>query len=267
MRENICLFSPINPLPESLHIINCVYEVNCPDTAPVRLSNYRLLLVVNGSGTLKVWERIFELTAGDLILLPPAVPLCFTSNNQLHYLYISFIGTRANRIAEELHTTRYGLMMHGMKTLEPIWKTIFAAENEILRLRGEGILLYTFSLMQETLMRETRIHRQSNLVPEVRHYVEDHLTEPTLSLSTIAAALNYNAKYISGLFVKETGMKLSQYITALRIRHAYTLVESGTASVKDLAFLCGFSDPLYFSTVFKKHAGISPREYILAARK
>lgn len=262
MRENICLFTPTAVQREVLQIINCVYETTCPDTETVRLSTYRLLLVTNGSGTVKVWERNYDLTVGDLFLLPPAVPLRFTGNRDLQYMYIGFLGTRASRLAEELHATTHGLHIRGMKAVESLWQTVFSSNTTTLSLRGEGVLLYTLAAMLDHQRTGMTVSRENALVPTARHYIEDHLTEPTLSLSAVAAALGYHPKYLSAAFKKETGIGLTEYIASLRIRHACALIDGGTAAVKDLAFLCGYADPLYFSTVFKKYTGTSPSHYI-----
>lgn len=48
----------------------------------------------------------------------------------------------------------------------------------------------------------------------------------------------------------------------LRINHAVFLMEQGITSVKNIAFLSGYKDPLYFSGVFKKTLGLSPSEYL-----
>ena len=62
-------------------------------------------------------------------------------------------------------------------------------------------------------------------------------------------------------------MGVSEYIATIRIQYACTLMEQGLSSVSDIALLCGFSDPLYFSKVFKKRMGISPRAHINEIRK
>lgn len=54
---------------------------------------------------------------------------------------------------------------------------------------------------------------------------------------------------------------ISEYVATLRIQQACTLLDQGFTSVKDIAFLCGYNDPLYFSKVFKAKTGVSPREY------
>ena len=53
----------------------------------------------------------------------------------------------------------------------------------------------------------------------------------------------------------------TEYLRMLRLKYAISLLEHGLDSVKNVAILSGFSDPLYFSTVFKKSIGCSPKEY------
>ena len=58
------------------------------------------------------------------------------------------------------------------------------------------------------------------------------------------------------------GINYSEYLTKIRLKHAVTLLDFGLDSVKNVALLSGFSDPLYFSTVFKKQIGVSPTVYL-----
>ena len=69
-------------------------------------------------------------------------------------------------------------------------------------------------------------------------------------------------KYLSESFKKRMGMGFSRYLKNLRVKHAVFLMEHGVVSIKNVAFLCGFRDPLYFSKVFRADMGISPKEYL-----
>ena len=57
-------------------------------------------------------------------------------------------------------------------------------------------------------------------------------------------------------------MNYSEYLRSVRFKYAISLFELGISSVKNVALLSGFSDPLYFSNIFKKTTGISPKEFI-----
>ena len=82
-----------------------------------------------------------------------------------------------------------------------------------------------------------------------------------LSLSEIADVAGYHKKYLSSTFKKQFGMGISEFLRVLRIRYAVMLMENGVTSVKNVAALSGFSDPLYFSKVFTEMIGVSPSQY------
>ena len=60
---------------------------------------------------------------------------------------------------------------------------------------------------------------------------------------------------------QEMGVSYSEYLRSVRLKSAVTLLDHGIDSVKNVALLSGFSDPLYFSKVFKDSIGISPSGY------
>ena len=57
-------------------------------------------------------------------------------------------------------------------------------------------------------------------------------------------------------------MSFSAYLTTLRVGKACALMEGGLTSVKNVAYLAGFCDPLYFSKIFKKQIGRTPKEHL-----
>ena len=92
-------------------------------------------------------------------------------------------------------------------------------------------------------------------------FIEENFTDAELCLSAVAKDLGYNSKNLSHIFKEKMGMSFSEYLRTLRIKHAVMLFDHGLDSVKNVAFLSGFSDPLYFSSVFKSTVGIAPKEY------
>lgn len=121
-------------------------------------------------------------------------------------------------------------------------------------------------LLQEmvgTYCRLTRRGDQQRYAPPVRSailYIDANLGNP-LSLKVIAQALNISGSYLSGLFRKETGQTLTQYIHKQRILHAMELLETTTMQVQTVAQHCGFFDVHYFSKLFRRITGVSPSAY------
>ncbi len=96
--------------------------------------------------------------------------------------------------------------------------------------------------------------------PSVR-YLHEHFTEPTLTVSEVAACSHVSEVYFRKLFKKEFGVSPVKYLTRLRIRHAESLMSEGYHSLKEIAFLSGYRDYPYFSAEFKRILGVSPSLY------
>ncbi len=82
-----------------------------------------------------------------------------------------------------------------------------------------------------------------------------------LSLKRFANELFLNTSYLSSLFKKETGMTLTDYVNQHRINFAKRLLKSTTLSIQAVATAVGISDIHYFTRLFRRETGYSPREY------
>ena len=100
----------------------------------------------------------------------------------------------------------------------------------------------------------------SSLVQSVILYVESNL-DSSLSLSTLAKLNNVSSSYLSTLFKKETGVTITNFINRKRIEKAEHLLKDSNLQVQTVAQNCGFLDVQYFSKIFKKYNGSSPKKY------
>lgn len=87
-----------------------------------------------------------------------------------------------------------------------------------------------------------------------------------ISTSTLAATQNVSASYLSSLFKKETGKSVTEYINTKRVEMAKDLLKKTNLQVQTIAQHCGIMDMNYFSKVFKKYVGKTPKEYREAFR-
>ncbi len=79
-----------------------------------------------------------------------------------------------------------------------------------------------------------------------------------VTLTAIAEALHMNSKYLGQVFLRETGMKLSEYVTACRMERAARLITGTTEKISVIANTVGYSQPNRFYVHFKRHFGVSP---------
>ncbi len=111
---------------------------------------------------------------------------------------------------------------------------------------------------QETNVPDSSI-QYSFFVKQALTYIGEHLTED-LSLETIAKNSHSNASYLSRMFKKEVGKSLITYITDQRIEKAKNLLHTDMRT-SEISIAVGIQDPAYFSVLFKKYTGMSPKQF------
>lgn len=110
------------------------------------------------------------------------------------------------------------------------------------------------------LLDDRKENRSDKLVEQAKRYIGEHYTEK-LTLAEIAEVLNISAGHLSITFKKFTGTTLSDYIADVKIGHAKELIDTHQYLMYEISDMLGFDNPYYFSKVFKKVTGISPREH------
>ena len=85
--------------------------------------------------------------------------------------------------------------------------------------------------------------------------------QTTLNLNEVAQAIGMSPNYFSGLFSQEMKMTFVEYVTNKRMDQAKRLLRESDQSSAQIAAAVGYKDAHYFSFVFKKTVGVSPREW------
>ena len=117
--------------------------------------------------------------------------------------------------------------------------------------------------MQQIMDFHCGIHVRKNngLINKAVQYIEEHLTEPNLSLKTVAASVYANESYLSRIFKKEMGESMIEYVTKKRIAESIRLLNTTDLKVYEIAEQVGFRDSHYFSICFKKQVGVTVKEF------
>lgn len=115
------------------------------------------------------------------------------------------------------------------------------------------------------LLQETRNH--SEIIRNVRSYMEKESANPNLSLDFLSEQFQMNPKSLSKLFKEETGQKFVDYLIELRINHARLLLEDTQHSIQEIAEAVGYTNAISFGRMFKKVVSVSPGEYREQASK
>ena len=101
----------------------------------------------------------------------------------------------------------------------------------------------------------------SDIVDSAIRYIERNYTDENISLNSVAQAINISANYLSALFSQRMGLSFVEYLTQKRMARARQLLLKTNLRSSEIAYEVGYRDPRYFSFVFRKTQGCTPRAF------
>ncbi|MBQ3090841.1 MAG: helix-turn-helix transcriptional regulator [Oscillospiraceae bacterium] len=132
----------------------------------------------------------------------------------------------------------------------------------------QGNSFQCMSLLYEIMSRVYTAHHANYASPQkkarflkVRNYIDNHFTEPDLSVTSISNAVGISSVYIRKLFSEFALMSTTEYITFLRINYAKGLLQEGTMTITEVAEAVGYRDCGHFSKRFKSATGRRPNDF------
>lgn len=257
--DDICNFLPKRSSSGDIEYYHFVYEANFKKLKqPFFFMKYGAYLVYKGCGVLKTKTDEYKLNPGTLFFTFPSSLLQLKAENNFTYLYITFDGDGALSLLDTFGISEDNFVFDGMEQLTTFW---MSSIRRITPLNAtaltESVLLYSLSFIGDN----EKPTQNTNRFDSILSYLNQNFSDPSLSVRKVADLFFYSEKYLSSLFIKSTGVKFTEYLNRLRISHAVSIIDSATP-IAEIAMQCGFSDPLYFSKVFKKAMCISPSEYV-----
>ncbi len=117
--------------------------------------------------------------------------------------------------------------------------------------------------MFRSYCRLVRKHTMKHYSPPVQRAITtiDSDLTANLSLNSLATMQNLSPSYLSALFSQETGQTLTEYVNQKRVKLAMRLLATTKLQIQTIAQHCGILDVHYFSKVFKKEVGMTPKQY------
>ncbi len=264
MKNSICNFMPAKSSNSGIKTVNFVYEsdfksLNQPFIEPT----FALHLVTKGEAVLKICENKYKLKVGDIFFSFAGVPYEIDGDSSFKYMYISFVGTYSTQLLNDLEINVNRPVYKDLEVSTEFWLNSIRRVNQFnSNIITESVLLYTLSFINNKSEDVKLKKNNENMFENIVDYINNHYYERDLNLKKIADIFSYTEKYLSYLFKKNMDVGFNRYLNNLRMQYACNLIDNNVENVSEIASMCGFSDSLYFSKVFKKREGISPTEYI-----
>ncbi len=105
------------------------------------------------------------------------------------------------------------------------------------------------------------INQYGPMIQQASAYIDSHYANANLSLAEVASQAHLSPSHFCTVFSQETGKTFKEYLTEIRMQRARELLRGTALKAFEIAEQTGYSDPHYFSYVFRKHTGLSPTEY------
>ena len=102
--------------------------------------------------------------------------------------------------------------------------------------------------------------KNSELMKKALSYISRNFASP-ITLEDVAKQVHLNPAYFSSIFKQSIGSSFKEYLNMVRIEESKRLLANTDYSVIDIAVATGFEDQSYFSKVFKKYTGLTPKQY------
>lgn len=192
--------------------------------------------------------------------------MLFTSSRAEKQLDKVFNMIETNRLAysqyDFLLIRMVGAMLNGVENPSQLDKTFGEFDSAITFFGCETYKDHKawFSKRLEILHERGKEYRYRREICNALQYIEEHLDEE-LSLTVIAAHVNFSKTYFSQLFKQSTGENLVDYIARHRIDRAKELLVNPNYKIYEVAARVGFENQHYFNRLFKSMMGITPTEY------
>lgn len=128
---------------------------------------------------------------------------------------------------------------------------------------GANIDAYMLELLERALaLRDRENENQGkHVLKKGLKYIEENFSEESFSLNSVAGAIGVSSNYFSSIFSQEMQITFIEYVTKKRMEKAKKLLSQTQLHSSEIAGEVGYKDPHYFSFVFKKTVGCTPREY------
>lgn len=112
-----------------------------------------------------------------------------------------------------------------------------------------------------SLLEQKYQKQQHKYMIQAKDCIENHYSDPDLSLNTLAELCNTTTSYFSRLFKDSFGINFVDYLNGFRIEKAKGLLKTTNMLIKDIAISTGFNSQQNFIRVFKKHVSMTPGQY------
>lgn len=262
------------------HIMTSGYLINDPEwSSEPHIHDFaEIIFCADGRGQTSICNQVYDIGAGDLILMNPNLPH-HESSDPDHPLEFFFVGITdfqisglpANMLHDEntCRVQKTGQYKDQFETFfEELTKETVYREVHYQHL-SEAICSCILALVIRILdgAEPTQTSSFSPHSIRIKEYIDNNFTSSGLNLAQLSSAVYISQTYVSHIFKADLGVSPIQYLINKRIAFAKHLLATDEMPIAQIAVECGYDDPVYFTQVFRRITGTSPTAYRQSHKK
>lgn len=232
-------------------------------------TSYSLHFCLKGGGTVRINNRVYPVKAGQLMLVYPNMKVYPKADHQNPWelCWVGFTGADARLLTEAIGFSPFhpvvDMPCNSHNQIEALFMDVYANRGDRpAQIVGMTAKLYScLSFLMAQTMHAFPHTPGCEYVHPACDYISLHYQEK-LTIDDIAAVVGVSRSCLFRAFKANMAMSPLDYLTEHRVKASCNLLEQGNLSIKEIAYQCGFSSPLYYSKVFKKVMGICPKQYM-----
>ena len=233
----------------------------------MRIQNfYTIHIVLSGRGYLDFSDKSYELKQGDIFFVDPGESFRYypDDNDKWEYIWFAFEGSLGDVYAKNMGISRNEPVVH-CSDFRSMYLTIksFLLKNIPSRTSGYYEALSFFYKILD-MNAKGEISSDASYTEAIKSYIDAYYHKAELTVDEICEYFNISHSYICNIFKRDTGITVKGYMVSVRIAGACELLKKTRLHIQEIAFSVGFSDEIHFMKTFKKHMGVTPKEYRLA---
>lgn len=265
-----------DPLVSSLYITDIGYYPKAAHHARIRrqpIDEYVLIYCVNGAGSYAVGSESYVVGENQYFILPAGVPHSYAADEATPWTiyWIHFNGPHAaiyagsDRGPRRVNPGLTSRISDRNSIFEEIFTTLLdGLDREHLRYASSLFHHYLASMRYLTLYRqsgqETPLSHQSDILEAAIRFMQENI-EKRLTIESLVAYTGYSSRRLSALFHQQTGHTPTGYFNLLKVQRACQLMDTTDMRINQLCHKVGIDDCYYFSRLFSKVMGMSPKAY------
>lgn len=227
--------------------------------------SFLLMHMIKGEATICAGERILKASEGQTVFLDCYESHAYYSDREWEALWVHFDGPVSRKYYEAVTGNQLAVISHRDPAgFEADFRSLYQPFSKGTCVR-EIVMSYQITRLLTDLALAQNETRERPLYSEAvavsLAYIQEHLSEESLSLERLSHKANLSLYYYSRLFKRETGYTPHEYILLSRLNAAKFLLRSSDSSIKEICYRCGFYSESAFCSTFRRREGLTPGQF------